>query len=108
MLFYVNGLKTVFVSIENKLGFFHMISFWEILFDLTNRVRRIYFPYISALWLSEKVQVKEELKQSQVLLIGHSKNSLMQTDSQPVGERLLLVFGLYLDHFVSGIEKIMT
>jgi hypothetical protein len=59
----------------------------------------------SAFRFGEKVEVKEEAKECQILFVGNSENALMEADSEPVTDSLLLVFGSDLDYFVSKIEK---
>jgi hypothetical protein len=59
----------------------------------------------SAFRLGEKVEVKKESKECQILFVGNTQNALMEAGSKPVPDSLLLVFGSDLDYFVSKIEK---
>jgi hypothetical protein len=83
-----------------------MISCLEILFHLTYRESGSMLPLsCSAFRFGEEIDVKEEAKECQILLVGHSENALMEADSEPVADSLLLVFGFDLDYFVTKIEK---
>jgi hypothetical protein len=83
-----------------------MIRCYEIWFHLIYRESGlILFWGFSALGFGEKVEVKEESKERQILFVGNTQNALMEAGSNPVTDSLLLVFRSDLDYFVSKIEQ---